>query len=207
LRAEKPKHYTTREIDLGTARSDEELPIIGDFLLVQEIDGALDVRVNETRNKKINLQKIRQVKTPFYRLFLTNSAQSGKKAVLLIGREASMEAKSLEVVGLVDKQANDINPATDYIEGRSISYEDTSFVSGDSPAVCDVNGDLGRNGHDGYIINDGPGDIQVEISDNGTDYGGVHTLKAGERISLTRLDVNRIRLTWVSDSAYRILVI
>ena len=90
--------------------------------------------------------------------------------------------------------------------GRSVAYEDTSFVSADSPAVLDVNTDLGNNGGGGYIINDGKGSIKIEISDDGTNYGGQHTLKNGEKLSFNGLSIDRIRLTWVSDSSYRVLV-
>ena len=69
-------------------------------------------------------------------------------------------------------------PDTQTTRGRSVSYEDISFVTGDSPVVLDVNTDISRNGRDGYIANDGAGNFTVEISDDGTNYGGVHTVKA-----------------------------
>ena len=96
---------------------------------------------------------------------------------------------------------------TQKADGNSVSYEDTSFVTGDSPAVLDVNTDLGRNGKDGYMINDGAGNILVEFSNNGTTYGGQHTTKSGEILSVTDLDIDRIRLTWVTNSSYRIFVV
>ncbi len=92
-----------------------------------------------------------------------------------------------------------------YADGNSVSYEDTSFVTGDSPVVMDINTDLGRKGHTGYIAVDGTGNILVEISkDNGTTWGGQHTVKAGEIVELDNLIIGRIRLTWVSNSSYRI---
>ncbi|KKM89208.1 hypothetical protein LCGC14_1250960 [marine sediment metagenome] len=91
--------------------------------------------------------------------------------------------------------------------GRTFKYEDTSFVTGESPITLDVNTDLGRNSRDGYIICDGGGNLLIEFSDNGTNYGSQHTLKSGEVISLTGLDIDKIKITWVTDSAYRILVI
>ena len=94
-----------------------------------------------------------------------------------------------------------------YADGNSVSYEDTSFVTGDSPAVLAIRTDLGRNGHDGYIINDGAGNIQVEISNDGTNYGGIHTIKVDEILKLAGLTISRIRLTWVSDSSYRCFVV
>jgi len=98
-------------------------------------------------------------------------------------------------------------PDIDTTRGRTVTYEDTSFVTGDSPATHDINTDLGRNGRDGYVICDGAGDITIEVSDDGTSYGGTHTMKRGERLSLKGLDIDRIRITWVSDSSYRILVV
>ncbi len=94
-----------------------------------------------------------------------------------------------------------------FIEGRTASFEDTSFVTGDSPATHDVHGALGRNGHDGYIVNDGAGDLQYQISNDGTNYGGAHTLKQDETIRLTGLDINKIKITWVADCGYRIMVV
>lgn len=93
------------------------------------------------------------------------------------------------------------------ISGRTYTYEDTSFVTGDSPIVLDVNTDLGRNGVDGYIINDGAGDFTVEFSDDGASYGSIHTIKKGEVMDLKFLDVDSIRITWIADSAYRVLVV
>lgn len=93
-----------------------------------------------------------------------------------------------------------------YVDGDSVSYEDTSFVTGDSPVVLDVFTDIGRIGHTGYIVNDGAGNILVEISSNGSDYGGQHTLKVGEILNLDNLKIKKMRLTWVSDSAYRVFI-
>lgn len=98
-------------------------------------------------------------------------------------------------------------PSLPYISGRTAAFEDTSFVTGDSPVIHAVNTALGRNAHDGYIINDGAGNITVQISDNGTNYGGSHTLKKDEIMKLTHLDIDSIKMTWVADSAYRIFVV
>jgi len=99
-----------------------------------------------------------------------------------------------------------------WMDGNSVSYEDASFVSGDSPTVLPVATSLRIdnhevNGHDGYFYNDGEGDIKVEISYNGTEYGGQHTIKPGEILILTGLNINKLRLTWVSDTSYRALIV
>ena len=101
----------------------------------------------------------------------------------------------------------DMDSPASFWAGRTKAYEDTSFVTGESPRVLDVLTDLGRNGHDGYMVNDGNGDIKVEISDDGTTYGGQHTIKKDEIFDFYMLDIAKIRLTWVADSAYRMLVV
>jgi hypothetical protein len=86
-------------------------------------------------------------------------------------------------------------------------YEDTSFETGDSPAVLDVNTDLGRDGRETQIINDGPGNIGVEISNDGASFSPSVTLHPGERFLVGDLRIDTIRLTWVTDSAYRVVVV
>lgn len=94
------------------------------------------------------------------------------------------------------------------IDGRTKKYEDADFTSGESPITLDVNTDLGKNGVDGYITCDGPGNILVEISDNGTDFGDQHTLKIEEVIDLRNINVDKIKITHSgTDSAYRIMVV
>lgn len=92
-------------------------------------------------------------------------------------------------------------------KGRTVAYEDTSFTAGDDQSVLDVSTDLGRVGTDGYFINDGAGSIKLEISDNGNNYGSLHTLKSGEVLLLNGLTINKVRLTYIADSSYRSLIL
>jgi len=92
------------------------------------------------------------------------------------------------------------------ISGRFKTYEDVAFVVAESPVTLDVNADLGRNATDGFIINDGAGNFTVAISDDGATFGSAHTMKTGEVFSLTNIDVDSIKITWVADSAYRVVV-
>ena len=80
------------------------------------------------------------------------------------------------------------------------------FMVHASPAVLAVQTDLGRAGYKGYFINDGPGDVTVEISNDGTVYGGTHTLHGGEQLSLDDLNVAKIRLTYIDPTEYRCMV-
>lgn len=93
------------------------------------------------------------------------------------------------------------------VQGNTVSYEDTNFTTGESPAVMDVFTDIGRNGYTGYFTNDGPGDMQIEFSNDGTTYGGAHTLRGGDIMTLQNLNIAKIRLTFIDPSEYRCLVV
>lgn len=86
-------------------------------------------------------------------------------------------------------------------------FEDTSFVSGDSPATLDINAALGRNATEFTVINDGAGDFTVSISNDGAAFGDEHTMKNGETYSIENISVDSIRITHVADSAYRVVAI
>ena len=86
-------------------------------------------------------------------------------------------------------------------------FEDTSFVTGDSPVTLDLNTALGRNATEGTIINDGDGNFTVAFSTNGTDFGDEITLKKDDILNFKDISVDSLRITWVADSAYRVIVI
>ena len=107
---------------------------------------------------------------------------------------------------LVDSDGNIISfplVISDKIIGNTFSYEG-NLTSANSPITLNVSSDLGRNSRSGYIVCDS-GSFQVQFSD-GT-FGGIHTIKKGEVIELDKLDISEIKLIWVSDSDYRILVL
>ena len=83
--------------------------------------------------------------------------------------------------------------------------EDTNFVTGDSPVDVDMNTGLGENARDVIVINDGPGDFTVASSNDGSTFGDAFTMSSGEQINLSDVSIDTLRITWVSDSAYRIL--
>jgi len=86
-------------------------------------------------------------------------------------------------------------------------FEDTSFVTGDSPVTLDLNTALGRNATQGYIINDGAGNFTVSFSTDGIAFGDAITMKKNEILEFEKISVDSIKITWVSDSAYRVSVI
>jgi len=97
--------------------------------------------------------------------------------------------------------------AATYWMGKTKSYEDASFVTGESPRTLDVYTDLERYGHDGYFVNDGDGDIKIEIEDSDEGWGRQHTVKKDEIFDLYMLNIKQIRLTWVANCGYRALVV
>lgn len=109
-------------------------------------------------------------------------------------------------IGSFNRDPNFV-PDTRTSRGKSLSYEDTSFTTGDSPVVHDVNTDLGRNSRDGYISNDGSGSLVIQFSDDGITYGSTHTLKSNEVMYLDGLDIDSIKIVWVADTSYRIMVV
>lgn len=89
-------------------------------------------------------------------------------------------------------------------------YEDANFIAGDSPATHVPYTDLnGVRAGDGYIICDGPGTIQVEISPlDGISFDPPFQVKEGDSLSLKGGLAHSIKLTHLgTDSAYRILVL
>jgi len=91
-----------------------------------------------------------------------------------------------------------------YIDQDNQVYEDSSFVTGDSPVVHDFYGDTGRYAEDGYLACDGAGNISVQISREGLSYGDAFTVKKGEIVILKGMKISKIKITWIADSSYRI---
>ena len=125
VRTQKPQlDVAPIEINLNTARANEVLNVQGDSLLVANISGSLYVRFNEPNNPLHNLQTERNFnffgnESGFYRMFLTNSAQSGKSAVLVIGKDLGFRVlQGLPATKITDSDGNDIDP----FQENALSY-------------------------------------------------------------------------------------
>ncbi len=110
---------------------------------------------------------------------------------------------------LIDAEGNvvgDINPIRITQGSPGAGYaagDDPSFVTGDSPAIIDLNAALSRNANLGHFTNTGPGDISVKISEDGTPtFGDAILLKNGDKISLDGANVDQLEVTWVADSSF-----
>lgn len=92
LKAQRVQLYNTITINLATVRTNEEMVFTGNYIYALEatdVDANLDIRFNELFRAAINIKKGRGVRVPFYRFYLTNTAQAGKSITLAIGIEAS----------------------------------------------------------------------------------------------------------------------
>lgn len=108
-------------------------------------------------------------------------------------------------MSILKRTYHPINPVTSDVNVQTFSS--LNFVTGDSPALLDVNTVLGRNGTEFSIINDGAGPFLVATSNDGVTFGSDYELKVGEVYSFKDLSVDTIRLIWISDSSYRMTVI
>ena len=93
------------------------------------------------------------------------------------------------------------------VKRTPLSKEDTDFLTGESPAILDVNDAYGQNGRSFEVINDGVGSFTVSISNDGTAFGNEVTVKQQEKYALDNISVDKVRITWVENSAYRIRAI
>jgi len=91
--------------------------------------------------------------------------------------------------------------------GNPIYYE-AEVVSPGSPNQHDVAADLGRPAGQGCIVNDGPGDLLLDISYDGETFTENVRLKNYEILDLTGLRVYKLRVDATrAGTKYRVLAI
>ncbi len=138
-----------------------------------------------------------------FRVEVTQFSSAGTMNCVAVVKEGSAALGGNPVLGAGTNEIGSVN-IIDAADNPEVS-ENENFQAGDSPATIDVNTSLGRNGTQFLIWNDGPGDIKVEVSTDGSTYGGKHTMKEGEVYGITDVSVDSIRLNWISNSAYRVV--
>ena len=96
-----------------------------------------------------------------------------------------------------------------YLNPKDVYYTsyDLSFVTGDSPITLNIKTTLGRRANEGYIHNFGSGALSFSLSANGTDFGNEIYLPIGDRFLFDRMNVSKIRLTWVADTSYEVFAL
>lgn len=93
---------------------------------------------------------------------------------------------------------------------RYFAAEDLDFQAGDSPVVLDINATLGVPSIDGRMVAKSTagntGNVLVEISTDGTNYGDQFTLFYLETFPLSGYSIKKIRFTHTgTDSGYRVV--
>ena len=98
--------------DLGLARDNQLIHNrAGDRIFITNITGIAYIRFNSVARSKYKL-RLGAISTPFKRLYLTNTAQSGKIASIIIGYEAFIEfATAHQIMKLLNISDQEINPA------------------------------------------------------------------------------------------------
>lgn len=90
IKKQRQKTYHILTFDLSTARNNELINITGSHIYIMTATGTANVRLNENSEDAIDLIKGRQINGVFYRIFLSNSAQSGTSITLAIGVESDI---------------------------------------------------------------------------------------------------------------------
>lgn len=90
---EKTEWLERREIKLDTARDAGEISNIppfghesGNYIKVKSLNGEASLRLDTLGSEEFDLSEQSEMRQLFHQLFITNTAQSGKKLVLVLGR-------------------------------------------------------------------------------------------------------------------------
>jgi len=109
------ERYSRIVIDLGTARTDEEIHITGDYLAVAKMDGTASTtyfKLNHINSRQIYPSEIEKLYATYKKIYLTNAADAGKELVLYVGGALSGEIKvsGAGKTGLIDASGTRIDP-------------------------------------------------------------------------------------------------
>lgn len=86
IKKQRIQTYKVLDLTLDLARTNQEFEISGSYIYVSAFDGTdLNVRLNELENDLLPLRVHRSIRGFFYRIFITNTAQSGKTAKIIFG--------------------------------------------------------------------------------------------------------------------------
>lgn len=105
----RPQIYKTLVLDLTTARSEYEVPLSGNYLVVfdaSDFSANVGIRFNESYADALTLTKGRGLRIPFYRIYITHAAQAGKTVTLIFGvsdtQIEALQQAEVTMSGLID---------------------------------------------------------------------------------------------------------
>lgn len=85
IKKQRIKIYKILDIDLSVAKTNFEYLDVGTYVYVLNNSGVAYIRFNELSEDTLSLLKFRAIKIPFYRFYITNTAQAGCSISLAIG--------------------------------------------------------------------------------------------------------------------------
>jgi len=147
---------------------------------------------------------------------LAGEVKPGESLKLNVNQKTSVYVKGtaggdqLRIWSYADISASSVTTSFAPLSVVNKSYENAAFVVGQSPVLIDFNADAGRNAKQGWITCDGiagVGNIQVAFSRDGITFGDNWTMQPGEGTNLESFDIDTLRITYVADSAYRVVLI
>ncbi len=104
-------------------------------------------------------------------------------------------------VGIVDSGGTQIESfGGSPIDGNPVYYTGT-LSAGNTSDTLDFNNDLSRDAKDWYVINDGPGDITIEVSNDGITYATAITWKATDGPFSLYMQCDSVKVNYVSANA------
>ena len=84
IKQKRSRIYSVLNLPLDGARVDFELTISGTYLYTLILDGTASVKFNEITADSIDLFKSREITCPYYRLYISNTAQATKSLILCL---------------------------------------------------------------------------------------------------------------------------
>lgn len=91
----KNRNYDTIMLDLSIERVDEEINVAGDFMIIPQITGNVNIKFEHTTNDPLNLIVLKKFEVRFTRFYVSNSAQPNKTVFIVIGRDCSFKADTM----------------------------------------------------------------------------------------------------------------
>lgn len=145
---------------LDTARTNElvSIPQDGSCICRVKLDGSASLKINSPQAESLDLETIPRVYgIPFQRLFVTNTAQSGKELLLLVGK-GSFNVESVSMAPMdIQAQYSALIDSTTTVLSASGTYTTTSWY------------DLSNYGHVTVrAFSDVMGTLYLQWSDDGS---------------------------------------
>jgi len=181
IKQNQPQIYKTLTLDLSSARSEYEMPISGNYFLIMDasdINTNIDVRFNMITADRINLIKGRGVKLPFYKIYLSNTAQSGKSITIVYGiSDTPLEYIDKATLGSIQNIADPVSVLTPLQVYRKIDNITTGQWSLPSPPANTIFFDTGDLPAGNYMFNlvvYAPAQVTIDMwitpADNSADF-------------------------------------